>query len=80
MHDNLYKNFRIEKKFIVKCILIFFGYNIIETIVQELIDRSSKNNKTIVIETIDSSALHAFNNSFLLHFYSYLVTQNISFL
>lgn len=80
MHDNLYKNFRIEKKFIVKCILIFFGYNIIETIVQELIDRSSKNNKTIVIETIDSSALHALNNSFLLHFYSYLVTQNISFL
>lgn len=78
MHDNLYKNFRIKKN--LKCILIFFGYNIIETIVQELIDRSSKNNKTIVIETIDSSALHAFNNSFLLHFYSYLVTQNISFL
>lgn len=78
MHDNLYKNFRIKKN--LKCILIFFGYNIIETIVQELIDRSSKNNKTIVIETIDSLALHAFNNSFLLHFYSYLVTQNISFL
>lgn len=32
-----------------------------------------------MIETIDSLALHAFNNSFLLHFYSYLVTQNISY-
>lgn len=44
MHDNLYKNFRIKKKIYRQMyfVLIFFRCDVIETIVQEILDRSLK--------------------------------------